>query len=166
MATRPPAPSAVSTRVLGLAVAIAVCFGAAALGSLATAQAVDTWYPALRKPPWTPPSWVFGPVWTVLYLMMAIAAWRVWLAAPWRQTAWPLGLFAVQLALNVLWSVLFFGVQMPGAALVEIVVLWAAILATTIAFFRHSRLAAGLMIPYLAWVSYAITLNFEFWRLN
>lgn len=154
------------TQVVGLVAAIALCFGAAALGSLATAQSVDTWYAALRKPAWTPPGWVFGPVWTALYLMMAVAAWRVWLAGPWRRTAGPLGLFAVQLVLNVLWSVLFFGLQTPGAALVEIVVLWAAILATTIAFFRYSRSAGALMIPYLAWVSLAVTLNFELWRLN
>ncbi len=123
-------------------------------------------YLPLVKPAWTPPNWVFGPVWTALYLMMAVAAWRVWLAGPWRRTARPLGLFAVQLALNVLWSVLFFGLRMPGAALVEIGILWAAILATTLAFFRHCRLAGGLMVPYLLWVSYAVALNFELWRIN
>jgi len=105
-------------------------------------------------------------VWTILYLMMAVAAWRVWLTGPWRRTGRALGLFAAQLVLNVLWSVLFFGLHMPGAALIEIVVLWSAILATTVAFFRHSRLAGTLMVPYLAWVSYAITLNFGFWYFN
>jgi len=162
----PESASALRTRALGLVGWLAVCFGAAALGSLATAQGVDTWYATLRRPAWTPPNWVFGPVWTALYLMMAVAAWRVWLTGPWRRTAWPLGLFAVQLALNVVWSVLFFGLRMPGAALVEIVVLWIAILATTVAFFRYSRLAGTLLIPYLAWVGYAISLNFGLWRLN
>ncbi len=156
----------VNTRALGLIVALAACFGAAALGSLATAQGVGGWYATLERPGWTPPNWVFGPVWTILYLMMAVATWRVWLTGPWRHTGQALGLFAAQLALNVLWSVLFFGLHMPGAALVEIVVLWAAILATTVVFFRHSRLAGTLMVPYLAWVSYAITLNFGFWYLN
>ncbi len=166
MIERRHAETPLGMQVVGLVAAIALCFTAAAIGSAATAESVDTWYAGLRKPVWTPPGWVFGPVWTALYLMMAVAAWRVWLAGPWRRTAWPLGLFAVQLVLNVLWSVLFFGLQMPGAALVEIVVLWAAILATTVAFFRHSRPAGGLMIPYLAWVSLAVTLNFELWRLN
>lgn len=152
-------------RLIGLAVWLAISYLAAALGAIASVDA-GGFYAQLVRPDWAPPGWVFGPVWTALYLMMAVAAWRVWLAGPWRRTARPLGLFAVQLVLNVLWSVLFFGLQTPGAALVEIVVLWAAILATTIAFFRHSRSAGALMIPYLAWVSLAVTLNFELWRLN
>jgi tryptophan-rich sensory protein len=127
-------------------------------------QSVKEWYPTLDKPGWTPPAVLFGPVWTVLYVMMAIAAWVVWRDGKTPRTA--LVLFFFQLLLNVAWSFLFFGLRMPGLALIDIFILWFAILATIIAFAFNSRAAALLMIPYLAWVSFAVALNAAIWRLN
>jgi tryptophan-rich sensory protein len=109
---------------------------------------------------------VFGPVWSLLYLLMGISAWQVWRKTGFRAAAVPLGWFGVQLVLNAAWSGLFFGLQSPGAALIEIVLLWGAILATTIAFWRRSALAGWLMLPYLAWVSFAVALNLAIWNLN
>lgn len=141
-------------------------FSAALIGGLSTASSVTTWYPTIAKPSWTPPSWLFGPVWTALYAMMGVAAWSVWRRVGWRDGALPLGLFVVQLALNAAWSILFFGLQNPLAGLVDIGALWIAIGLTTVAFFRVSRLAGALMIPYWLWVSFATALNFAIWRLN
>lgn len=151
---------------VGLMVAIVVCFAAAGIGSLATVGAIPTWYAALHKPSWNPPNWIFGPVWSLLYLMMAVAAWQVWRTAGWSGARLALGLFAIQLVLNVGWSVVFFGLHRPGWAFVEIVVLWCAILATLLLFRPISPLAALLLVPYLAWVSFASALNFAIWRLN
>lgn len=164
--------------VVALLVSILLCFGAAALGSIATAPAVDGWYRTLAKPEWTPPASVFGPVWTTLYLMMAVAAWLVWRTA--RQAsersasdgarkpglAFPLSLFALQLALNVAWSWIFFGMKSPGWSVVEIAALWLCIAATAFAFFGRSQLAGWLLIPYLGWVTYAAALNAAIWRMN
>lgn len=126
----------------------------------------DGWYAALAKPPFNPPNWIFGPVWTTLYVLMGVAAWRVWLhrgdAAARRATA----LFLVQLTLNVAWSGLFFGLRNPAAAFVEIVALWAAVAATTVAFLRIERTAGTLLLPYLAWITFAAYLNFGIWSLN
>jgi len=151
---------------LGLAVFIALCFLAAGIGSLWTSPNVNTWYAGLQKPPWTPPGWVFGPVWSILYLSMAVAAWLVWRKEGFSGARLPLSLFGVQLVLNAAWSGLFFALRSPGAALVEILLLWCAILATTVAFWGRSRPAAWLMAPYLAWVTFAVGLNFSIWRLN
>lgn len=151
---------------IGLAVSIIVCFAAAGLGGIVTTPNIPTWYADLAKPAWTPPDWVFGPVWTLLYLMMAASAWLVWRQAGFASAKLPLALFAIQLVLNSLWSVLFFGLQSPGSAAVEIVLLWVAILATLIAFWRRSKLAGGMLMPYLVWVSFAAVLNFAIWRLN
>ncbi len=151
---------------IGLFVSILICFAAAGIGSLATTPQVPGWYASLAKPTWTPPGWIFGPVWTLLYLMMAVAAWLVWRQAGFAGAKLPLTLFAIQLALNSVWSVLFFGLQNPGAAAVEIVLLWAVILATLVTFWRRSRVAGGLLAPYLAWVSYAAVLNVAIWRMN
>ena len=147
---------------------IAVCFAAAALGGLFTGPATQPggWYEWIAKPSWTPPSWLFGPVWTLLYGAMAVAGWLVWREGGWRAQKVPLALFFVQLALNTLWSYLFFGLRSPGLAFAEIVALWIAILATLIAFWRVSRLAGGLFVPYLAWVTFAAALNYSVWRLN
>ena len=150
-----------------LAAAIAVCEAAGIIGALVTAPAVASWYPTLVHPSYAPPPFVFGPVWTALYALMGVAAFLVWrkgFAHAGVKTA--LGLFAVQLALNVLWSVLFFGLRSPAAALAEIVVLWAAIAYTMHAFARVSRAAAWLLAPYLAWVSFAALLTYGFWSLN
>jgi len=152
--------------VLGLVLLVVVCLGVGGLGAWATAGSVTTWYPAIAKPSWTPPAWIFGPVWTVLYVMMAIAAWLVW-REPGRQgTKRALGLFALQLALNAAWSPLFFGLRSPAAGLVDIVALWIAITATVEAFRRVSAVAATLLVPYWLWVSFATALNAAIWHLN
>lgn len=145
---------------------VTVCFAAAAIGGALTAQSVDTWYQGLAKPTWNPPDWLFGPVWTLLYLLMGVAAWLVWRRSGFTKGRAALLLFAVQLALNVVWSGLFFAARAPGLALAELVVLWIAIAATLVAFARHSRVAAALMAPYLAWTTFAAALNFAIWRLN
>jgi benzodiazapine receptor len=130
--------------------------------------ATDTgpWYDALRKPQFQPPKSVFGPVWTVLYAAMGVAAWRVWRRAGWGGARGALTLFLAQLALNVAWSWLFFAWRRPDLASVEIVVLWLAILATLLAFRRVDRPAAWLLAPYLAWVTFATALTIALWRLN
>jgi tryptophan-rich sensory protein len=153
-------------RWIGLVVFIAVCLGAGSLGAIATTPEIDGWYSTLAKPTWNPPASVFGPVWTTLYVLMALAAWLVWKPAGFQAAAMPLTLFGGQLVLNVAWSWIFFGMHQPGWAFVEIVILWLAIAATTWAFFRRSQLAGWLLAPYLAWVSFAAVLNFTIWRLN
>lgn len=124
------------------------------------------WYIALNKPAWHPPTWVFGPVWSTLYLMMAVSAWLVWRQGGFARQSRPLGLFLVQLALNAAWSPLFFGLKQPGVAFAEILLLWLAIAATIAVFHRVHRVAAWLLVPYLAWVSFASFLNGTLWRLN
>ena len=126
---------------MGLAVLIVICFAAAGLGGLVTTANIPNWYAQLAKPTWTPPDWIFGPVWSCLYLMMAISAWLVWRQAGLASAQLPLGLFAVQLVLNSLWSILFFGLHSPGAALLDILFLWTAILATMVSFWVRSRWA-------------------------
>lgn len=151
---------------MGLLVSIVICFTAAGIGSSATSSAVGGWYTEINKPTWNPPNWIFAPVWTTLFLMMAVAAWLVWKNAGLKKAKLALGCFVVQLFLNTLWSVLFFGLQQPGWASFEIAVLWASILATMVLFMRHSRTAAILLVPYLLWVSFAAFLNFTIWQLN
>lgn len=155
---------------LALVLFLLVCFGVAAFGGQFTP---GEWYAALEKPAWNPPAWVFAPVWTLLYAMMAVAGWLVWRAGgpavgaaggPSRGAA--LGVYALQLVLNGAWSWLFFGLQRPGLAFAEIVVLWLAILTTTVLFWRVKPLAGALLVPYLAWVSFAAALNLALWRLN
>lgn len=148
---------------LVLAGFVVLCLAVAALGGWVTVQAVAEWYPTLNKPSWTPPSWLFGPVWTVLYIMMAVAAWLVWKAG---QAKVALLLFGAQLLLNLAWSFLFFGARSPGLGLIDIVLLWLAIAATIFAFSLRSRLAAYLMVPYLCWVSFATALNAAIFVLN
>ena len=145
---------------------VALCLGAAAIGGWATSISVGGWYQTLVKPEFTPPDRVFAPVWTILYLMMAVAGFRVWRAARFKGGQGALALFGIQLALNMLWSILFFGLQRIGLALLDIVLLWAAIAATCLAFWRIDRLAGVLFLPYLAWVSYAAVLNAAIWGLN
>lgn len=144
---------------------VGLCYCAAALGAAFTSRSVGEWYGTLVKPSWTPPSGVFGPVWSLLYFMMGVAAWLVWRKAG-PGTALALTLFGIQLALNVAWSVIFFGLRSPGAAFAEIIVLWALILATLVAFLRISPAAAYLLVPYQAWVTFAAALNFAIWRMN
>lgn len=151
---------------LGLLLSLVVCFAAAGVGGLFTASSVDGWYAGLDKPAFTPPNAVFGPVWTVLYAMMAIAAWLVWRKAGFGHAPLALGLFAIQLLVNVSWSAVFFGLRRPDLGLIDIIVLLIAIAATTIAFARISAVAAGLMVPYLLWVGYATALNAALWWMN
>jgi len=152
--------------VLSLAVFCGICLGAELLASMLTRPSVQGWYANLSKPPWTPPNWLFGPVWTLLYLMMALAAWLVWRQAGLAAAKVPMAWFVIQLMLNVTWSGLFFSLRMPGAAFLEILLLWCAILATLIAFWRLTSLAGWLMLPYLVWVTYAAALNLAIWRMN
>jgi benzodiazapine receptor len=159
-------PFSANQQTVGLIVSLLVTFAAAWLGNVATMTNVRDWYPTINRPTWTPPDWIFGPVWTALYLMMAIAAWIVWRQGDIQAARRPLALFAIQLALNSLWSVLFFGLKQPTWAAVEIVVLWIAIAATLDAFWRRSAAAGLLMMPYLAWVTFAAGLNFAIARLN
>lgn len=153
---------------LGLAIAVAVCFAAAAVGSLYTAPAIPVWYASLQKPAFSPPNWLFGPVWTLLYLMMAVAVWLVWSERGFTKgaAALAIALFAIQLLLNSLWSIIFFGWRRPGLALVEIFFLWTAIFATMLSFWRISHAAGWLMWPYLLWVTFAGFLNLSIWKLN
>lgn len=151
---------------LVLAAFVAVCFAAAGFGGYFTAKSVGGWYQTLRRPDWSPPDWVFGPVWTVLYLMMGVAAWVVWRKVGLTGAGWALVVFGVQLVLNALWSLFFFGLRNPLAGFVEIVFLWCAIWATVILFWRIMPLASWLLWPYLAWVTFAMILNAAIWRLN
>jgi tryptophan-rich sensory protein len=142
---------------------VGLCFAVAAIGGFATMQAVTEWYPTLNKPNWTPPSWLFGPVWTVLYLMMAVAAWLVWKQGNSRAA---LILWGGQLLLNLAWSFLFFGARSPTLGLIDIAALWVSIVATIFLFAQKSRVAAYLMVPYLCWVSFATALNAAINLLN
>lgn len=153
-----------STRsALALAGWLLLSFSAAAIGGFFMPGA---WYATLNKPSWNPPNWIFGPVWTVLYAAMAIAAWLVWRRGGFAGQRFALSLYLTQLLLNALWSPLFFGLRSPGLAFVDIVLLWLALLATVAAFWKSRPLAGALLVPYLAWVTFASVLNFAIWRLN
>lgn len=160
--------TAISDPVLqgvGLVVSFVATFAAAAVGSRSTMAAVNTWYVGLRKPGWVPSGRTIGLVWSVLYVLMAVSAWLVWRER--GLDAWfPLALFGVQLVLNSLWSILFFGRRNPRAALQEILVLWVAILATLVAFWIVTPLAGLLLVPYIVWVTFAGNLNRIVWRMN
>lgn len=140
-------------------------FVAGALGAAASAGAAG-FYQQLTRPPWAPPAWLFGPVWTVLYVMMAVAAWLVWRERGFADARAALGLFVAQLAANALWSWLFFAWRLGALALGEIVLLWLLVAATIAAFWRVRPLAGALLVPYLAWVTFAAALTFSLWRLN
>ncbi|HEY1170275.1 MAG TPA: TspO/MBR family protein [Verrucomicrobiae bacterium] len=144
---------------------IVLVFACAALGGWLTSLSVNDWYQTLQKPSWNPPASVFGPVWTVLYLTMAIAAWMVWeLQVPARKAA--LVAWSIQLALNVFWAACFFALKNPGLALFDIIALWFSILVTILLFKSLNTTAAWLLVPYLCWVSFAAALNMAIWRLN
>jgi benzodiazapine receptor len=149
--------------VIALVGWLVLCFSAASLGAFFM---LGEWYATLKKPSWNPPGWIFGPVWSALYTMMAVAAWLVWKRGGFAAQRRPLALFLTQLALNAVWTPLFFGLHWPGIAFAEIVMLWLAITATLATFRQVSRPAAWLLAPYLAWVSFAAFLNFTLWRLN
>jgi tryptophan-rich sensory protein len=154
-------PQPHKTALLGFILA-AQAVGAAA--SLVTVPNIASWFPDLVKPSFNPPGWLFAPVWVALYLLMAVAAWRVWRERGLRSA--PLLLYAMQLALNFAWAFIFFGAHRLGLALGEIATLLLFVIATTIAFWRADRLAGAMMLPYVAWVSFATLLNYEFWILN
>ncbi len=158
-------PYPISKQVLGLLAWLVVCFAAAALGAMASVQAGD-FYQALVRPVWAPPGWLFGPVWTVLYCLMAVSAWLVWRAQGFGAARTALLLFLFQLAVNSLWTWLFFAWRMGALAFAEIIFLWALIVATMLLFGRHRRAAAVLLIPYLAWVSLATGLTWAVWQNN
>lgn len=151
--------------LLGLAGWLVVAFAAAAIGAAASVGA-GPFYDQLVRPEWAPPAGVFGPVWTVLYALMGIAAWLVWRAAGFRAARMALTLFFAQLALNALWSWLFFGWHRGALAFADILVLWALIVATVLSFWKIRPLAGALLVPYLLWVTFACGLNYSVWRLN
>ena len=151
-----------------LLVSLAICFAAEGAGGLFTAQSVGDWYLTLQKPAFTPPGWLFGPVWTLLYFLMGVSLYLIWTAKQDSGVKKNFAgfIFAVQLLLNVAWSAVFFGMQSIAGALGISVALWVAIAVTMHQFRRISRLASGLLLPYWAWVSFATVLNFTLWKLN
>ena len=152
-------------QALGLIGWLLLTFLAAAIGAAASVRS-SSFYADLVRPEWAPPSSVFGPVWTILYLLMGIAAWLVWRQGGFRAARSALTLYLVQLAVNALWSWLFFGWHRGALAFADILVLWILIVATTLAFWRIRPLAGLLLLPYLAWVSFAAALNYSVWQLN
>ena len=152
--------------LLGLLAFVVICLAVSGIGGAITATSVGTWYQELQKPPFNPPDWVFAPVWTTLYLMMAVAGWRVWRVRPAGPGRVALAVFALQLALNLAWSFLFFGLRRIDLALVEILLLLLTIVATTVLFWRIDRVAGALFVPYGIWVVYAAALNGSLWLLN
>ncbi len=154
-----------SVQVLGLFGWLCASFATGAIGGFASANAAG-FYGQLVQPSWAPPAWLFGPVWSVLFVLMGIAAWLVWRDHAFRGARAALGLFMVQLVANALWTWLFFVWQLGAVAFAEIVLLWLLIATTIWLFWRLHRVAALLLLPYLAWVSFAAALNFTLWRLN
>ena len=153
--------------IVKLVVSLVACEGAGGIGAIFTTPAISKWYAGLKKPRFTPPNWLFGPVWITLYLLMGIAVFLVWrqgLAQDQVRIAFVI--FWIQLVLNILWSVVFFGLRAPFGGVLTIILLWLVILATIILFFQVSAVAGGLLIPYIIWVSIAANLNFQIWRLN
>lgn len=152
-------------QALGLLGWLAAVFVAGGIGAVASVRAAS-FYAFLSRPDWAPPAWLFGPVWTVLYVLMGVAAWLVWRDRGFRGASTALSLFIVQLAANALWTWLFFAWHLGALALVEIVVLWLLVAATIVAFWHWHRLAALLLVPYLAWVGFATALTWSLWRMN
>jgi tryptophan-rich sensory protein len=158
-------PRSFTTQALGLLAWVAASFAAGGLGAVASADA-DVFYRQLAQPSWAPPAWLFGPVWSALYLLMGVAAWRVWRKHGFDGAGKVLWLFIVQLAANALWTWLFFRWRLGAVAFAEIVLLWVLIAATLVGFWRLDRVAGLLLVPYLAWVSYAAALSFTLWQAN
>lgn len=155
------------TNISALILSILLCLSAGLIGSSITAENIPTWYATLNKPIFTPPNWLFAPVWTSLYILMGIAAYLIWRKGfENREVKIALGIFFIQLVLNAIWTPLFFGLHWLLFAFIEIVILWLFILWTIIRFYKISSVAALLLIPYFLWVSFASILNFSFWLLN
>ena len=152
---------------LKLIIAIAIPVAVGGISGFFTATGVDSWYQTINKPSWNPPGWIFGPVWTTLYVMMGIALYLVWKSnASEGVKKNAVTIFAIQLILNFFWSFIFFDQQQPGWALVEIIIMWIAILLTIFAFAKVNKTAAWLLVPYISWVSFATILNYTIWKLN
>jgi len=155
------------SKILKLVVSILICQGVGVMGAFFTSPAIPTWYATLEKPRFNPPNWLFAPVWTILFLLMGVSLYLIWskgLENKKAKTA--LFIFVLQLILNILWSILFFGLQSPLYAFIEIIILWLAILLTIISFFKISKTSAYLLLPYMLWVSFAAILNFSIMIIN
>ncbi len=154
-------------KLIWAALFVIICEIAGAVGSVAVIGSITTWYVLLNKPSFSPPNWLFGPVWLILYALMGISAYMVWNNAKSKKRARPaLGMFGVQLVLNALWSILFFGMRSALYGLIDIIIMWFTIVATMMSFYKISRSSAALLAPYLLWVTFAMVLNFYIWRLN
>lgn len=150
-----------------LIISLGICQLAGVLGALFTSPSIPTWYASLEKPAFNPPNWLFSPVWITLFVLMGISLYFLWESTlKERRAKRVLFIFSIQLALNVLWSIIFFGLKSPSFAFLEIVILWAAILLTIIKSLKVSKIAGVLLIPYILWVSFAAVLNFFIWKLN
>lgn len=154
-------------KILKFIIAVLIPLAVGGLAGIITSSSISDWYQPLAKPAFNPPAWIFAPVWNLLYFMMGVALFIILEKGReslfYKKALW---FFAIQLFLNFLWSLIFFGLRSPGLALIEIIILWIAILFTHIYFWKINHLAARLLLPYLAWVSFAMILNFEIWRLN
>jgi len=150
---------------VSLIVFLGVCLGIAAVAGFVTVANIPTWYADLAKPSFTPPNAIFGPVWTLLYILIAVSGWMVWRKIGFSPDR-PLVIYGLQLALNFAWSFIFFGSHLIGLAAFDILLLWLAILWNIVMFWRVDRVAAALLVPYLAWVSFASALNIAVWQLN
>lgn len=154
------------TRVFALIAFMVLCLIISAFGGAVTATSVNDWYATLNKPFFNPPNWLFAPVWTVIYFMIAFSGWRVWLTNGFAHTKVAFGIYGAQLALNLAWSFLFFGAQSPLLGLIDIIALLILIVINTIVFLRLDRLAGLLLLPYVVWVGFATLLNAAIWHLN
>lgn len=149
-----------------LIVSLALPQIAGIIGSLFTVKSIPTWYAALNKPSFNPPNWIFGPVWITLYVMMGISFYIIWIKKDVPNSGFLFSIFILQLILNALWSIIFFGLKSPGFAFLEIIFLWLAILMCIIFFYKVSKTSSLLLLPYFMWVSFASVLNYSIWRLN
>jgi len=155
------------SKILKLVASILVCQGAGVVGSLFTSPAISGWYATLQKPSFNPPNWIFAPVWTLLFLLMGVSLYLIWSKGLGnKKTKTAVFIFGVQLILNIVWSIIFFGLQSPLYAFIEIIILWLAILLTIISFSKISKTAAYLLLPYILWVSFAAILNFSIMIIN
>ena len=161
-----PRQLSVGWQIFGLVAWLVLCFAASGIGASVTIPEIDGWYATLTKPSFNPPNWIFSPVWSVLFLMMAVAAWLVWRRFGFKRAPAAMTVFLIQLIANVMWSILFFGMQSPSMAFFWICVLWSLIVSTIMLFWKKSSLAGAILLPYLGWVTFAGLLNFWIWRLN
>ena len=155
------------SKILKLIISILICQGAGVIGSLFTSPAISTWYATIQKPSFNPPNWIFAPVWTLLFLLMGISLYLIWSKGfKYKETKIAIFIFFVQLILNILWSILFFALQSPLYAFIEIIILWFIILLMIISFYKVSKIAAYLLLPYIIWISFASVLNFSILIIN